>query len=102
VITCYTKYIIDPAKLNSFESYTKMLLPVIKRLGGMNITYLLPYEGPNNVAYELCDFPNLAAYEQYRETRKTDTDYQGACKFVEKSGCILSYERSFLRPLSGD
>lgn len=43
-------------------------------------------------------FPSLAAYEEFRAIRKADPEYQSACKYAEKSGCVLSYDRCFMRP----
>ncbi len=99
MVTCYLRYIIDPYKLAEFEEYGKMWIPLVNKLGGVHHGYFLPHEGANNVAYALFSFPSLAEYEEYREKIKTDDDCKQAFQFAEKNRCILSYERSFVRPV---
>ena len=41
----------------------------------------------------------LAAYERYREASMQDADCQAAFRYAEETGCIVSYERSFFRPV---
>ncbi len=101
MVTCYLRYVIDPYKVDDFEKYAKMWIPLVKRLGGEHHGYYLPHEGANNVAVALFSFPNLAAYEKYRQNIKSDPDCQAAFDFAEKTRCIVSYERSFLRPVLG-
>ncbi|WP_313891837.1 NIPSNAP family protein [Psychrobacillus sp.] len=99
MVTCYLKYVIDPYKVNEFEEYGKMWIPLVNKLGGIHHGYFLPHEGANNIAYALFTFPSLAAYEEYREKMALDEECQKAFKFAEDTKCILSYERSFMRPL---
>ena len=60
---------------------------------------LLPSEGANNIALALFTFESLAAYERYREASMQDADCQAAFRYAEETGCIVSYERSFFRPV---
>ena len=99
MITCYLRYIIDPAKLKDFEHYGKLWIPLVNKFGGQHHGYFLPSEGANNVALAMFSFPSLAAYEQYRLQMADDTQCQAAFKFAEDSKCIISYERSFFRPV---
>lgn len=99
MITCYLKYIIDPYKLKEFEEYGKMWIPLVNRMGGTHHGYFMPYEGANNIAYALFSFPSLAKYEEYRKEIHTDKDCQSALEYAEKTRCIISYERSFMRPI---
>jgi hypothetical protein len=99
MITCYLKYVIDPYQLDKFEEYGKMWIPLVNKFGGIHHGYFLPHEGANNIAYALFSFPSLAEYEIYREKIKTDADCQKAFELAEKSRCIISYERSFMRPI---
>jgi hypothetical protein len=99
MITCYLKYIIDPYKTAEFEIYGKMWIPLVNKFGGIHHGYFMPHEGANNIAYALFSFPSLAKYEQYREDIKIDIDCQKAFDFAEKTRCILSYERSFMKPI---
>jgi len=48
-------------------------------------------------------FPSLAAYEEYRQGFGHDPDFVAADRIRDESGCVLRYERTFLRPvLDGD
>ena len=63
----------------------------------------LPSEGASDIAYALFTFPSLAAYEEYRQDFGRDADFVAADRIREESGCVVRYERSFLRPvLDGD
>ncbi|MBI5050817.1 MAG: NIPSNAP family protein [Nitrospirae bacterium] len=99
MITCYLRYIIDSYKIEDFEKYAKMWIPLVNKFGGKHHGYFLPHEGANNIAVALFSFPSLAEYEEYRKKIKTDTDCQIAFAFAEKTRCIISYERSFMRPV---
>jgi NIPSNAP. len=99
MITCYLRYVIDPYKLKEFEEYGKMWIPLVNRMGGAHHGYFMPYEGDNNIAYALFSFPSLAKYEKYREEIHADKDCQLALAYAEKTRCIISYERSFMRPV---
>ncbi|MNP83980.1 hypothetical protein D3C76_1830920 [compost metagenome] len=46
-------------------------------------------------------FASLAAYESYRQQSMNDPDCIAAFKFAEEKKFILSYERTFLRPVFG-
>lgn len=99
MVTCYLKYVIDPYKLSEFETYAKMWIPLVNKFGGTHNGYFLPSEGANNIALALFTFPSLAEYEQYRASSDNDGECLAAFKFAEETKCILSYERSFFRPV---
>ena len=99
MVTCYLRYIIDPYKIVDFETYAKLWIPLVNDMGGIHHGYFLPYEGPNNIAYALFSFPSLADYEIYRGKIPACPKCQYALKFAEDTRCILSYERSFIRPV---
>ncbi len=101
MVTCYLRYLIDPYKLKEFEHYGKLWIPLVERFGGRHHGYFLPAEGANNVALALFTFPSLAEYERYRERSLEDAECQAAFAYAERTRCILSYERSFLRPVFG-
>lgn len=65
MVTCYLRYMIDPYKLDDFEVYAKMWIPLVNRFGGTHHGYFLPHEGANNIAVALFSFPSLAVYEEY-------------------------------------
>jgi hypothetical protein len=47
----------------------------------------------------LFSFPSLAAYETYRKRFGVDPDFVAADRIRDESGCVLRYERTFMRPL---
>lgn len=99
MITCYVRYVVDASKLNEFETYGKMWIPIVEKFGGQHHGYFLPAEGANNIALALFSFPSLAAYETYRSHSKTDQECIAAFKYAEDTRCVISYERSFFRPV---
>ncbi len=99
MITCYLKYVVDPLKLDDFEHYARLWIPLVNRLGGTHHGYFLPHEGANNIAYALFSFPSLADYERYRREAADDPDCQAAMAHYRKTRCFLSFERSFMRPV---
>lgn len=99
MVTCYLRYVLDPRKLKEFEHYGKLWIPLVERFGGQHHGYFLPSEGANNIALALFTFPSLATYEQYRQDSMKDPDCLAAFQYAEQTQCILSYERSFFRPV---
>lgn len=99
MITCYLRYVIDPYKLADFEAYGRLWIPLVEKFGGMHHGYFMPHEGANNIAYALFSFASLTAYEEYREKIKSDPECLAAFKLAEESRCIVSYDRTFLRPI---
>lgn len=99
MVTCYLKYIIDPYRIDDFEIYAKMWIPLVNRFGGTHHGYFLPHEGANNIAVALFSFPSLTDYEEYRLKMAKDPDCKTAFDHAEKTRCIISYERSFMKPV---
>ncbi|MEM6829218.1 MAG: NIPSNAP family protein [Bacteroidota bacterium] len=99
MITCYLRYTIDPYRLKEFENYAKRWIPLVNKFGGTHHGYFLPSEGANNIALALFSFPSLAAYETYRRDSEQDPDCQQAYDYAVQTKCIVSYERSFMRPV---
>ncbi len=99
MITCTLEYVIDPDQLDAFETYAKAWIHLVDRMGGTHHGYWLPHEGPNNIAYAAFSFPSLADYEDYRNRMAKDPDCQRAYAHAQRTKCILSYKRSFTRPV---
>ncbi|WP_250634436.1 NIPSNAP family protein [Pinirhizobacter soli] len=59
----------------------------------------VPAEGANNVA--LFSFASLASYETYRQESQADQACRDAFAYAAKTECVVSYERSFFRPVFG-
>ena len=99
MITCFLRYTIDPYKVDDFEAYAKKWIPLVNKYGGQHHGYFLPHEGANNIATALFSFESLSAYETYRVDSMKDPECQEAYQFAIDTRCIVSYERSFMRPV---
>jgi hypothetical protein len=99
MITCVVDYVIDPAKLEDFERFARRWMDLVERHGGTHHGYFLPSEGASDRALALFSFPSLAAYEQYRSLFGNDPDFVEADRIRDESGCVLRYDRTFMRPL---
>jgi len=76
-----------------------MIAPLPVKYGGTDHGTFLPHEGPNNVAVWLFSFPSLGEYERYRTAVKQDEVAVAAWRFAEETRYVVSFERSFMRPL---
>ena len=99
MITCVVEYVIDPAKVDAFERFGRRWIELVGAHGGLHHGYFLPAEGASDKALALFSFPSLAAYEQYRGRFGTDPDFIEADRIRDESGCVLRYERTFMRPV---
>ena len=101
MITCVVDYTIDPAKLDAFERFAGAWIELVNKHGGQHHGYFLPGEGASDKALALFSFPSLAAYETYRSRFGVDPEFIAADQIRDESGCVLRYERTFMRPLLG-
>ncbi|MEM6794407.1 MAG: NIPSNAP family protein [Acidobacteriota bacterium] len=99
MITCYVHYRLDMYKVAEFERYARLWIPLVEKFGGVHHGYFLPHESPSDLAVALFSFDSLAAYEEYRRLAEEDEECLAAYRFAAETRCILSYERSFLRPV---
>ena len=99
MITCVVEYTIDAAKLEQFERFGKAWIALVDRHGGSHHGYFLPSEGASDRAIALFSFPSFAAYEQYRQLFGVDSDFIAADAIRDESGCVLRYDRTFMRPV---
>ena len=99
MITCVVDYTIDPAKLDAFERFARAWIGLVNSRGGQHHGYFLPGEGASDKALALFSFPSLAAYEEYRTLFGVDPDFIAADRIRDESGCVLRYERTFMRPV---
>ena len=102
MITCVVNYTIDPAKLAEFERFALAWMRLVDEHGGTHHGYFLPAEGASDQALALFSFDSLAAYERYRALFGKDPEFIAADRIRDESGCVLRYERSFMRPLWRD
>ncbi len=99
MITCVVEYLIDPAKTEAFERFATRWMELVAQHGGTHHGYFLSAEGSSDTALELISFPSLAAYERYRGLFGADPEFAAADRIRDESGCVLRYERTFMRPL---
>ena len=101
MITLCIRYTLEARRRLDFERYPRDVTKTVPHCGGELVGYWLPtkFAGPTNVALALINFPDLAAYEQYRERLGRDPDFVEALKRADTSGCILVEDRTFLEPV---
>ena len=101
MITLCIRYTIDMHKTADFEKYARAWPEPVRRCGGQLVGYFVPTKiaGPTNFALALINFPDLAAYEKYREALGRDPDAKANVEMMEKSGCVLVEDRSVLKPV---
>ena len=99
MVTIYLRYVLDATKLKEFEHYGKLWIPLVEKFGGQHHGYFMPGEGANNIALALFSFDSLTAYDTYRQRSFKDAECQAAFKYAKDTRCIISYERSFFRPV---
>jgi hypothetical protein len=99
MITCVVDYVIDPDKIEAFETFAGRWIELVNRHGGRHHGYFLPAEGASDRALALFSFPSLAEYEKYRSRFGVDQEFIAADRLRDESRCVLRYDRSFMRPL---
>jgi hypothetical protein len=75
---------------------------VSRRKHGAQLQLCVPQvaaEGASDRALALFSFPSLARYESYRQLFGVDPEFIAADRIRDESGCVLRYERTFMRPL---
>lgn len=68
-------------------------------MGGIHHGYLKPHEGANNIGYASFSFQSLADYEKYRDKIPNCHKCQEALNYAKNTNCIISLERSFMKPV---
>ena len=99
MITCDVDYVIDAAKIDAFERFARRWMELVNLHGGTHHGYFLPSEGASDKALALFSFPSFAAYERYRALFGDDPEFAAADRIRDESGCVLRYQRTFMRPL---
>ncbi|MFF0472044.1 NIPSNAP family protein [Micromonospora zamorensis] len=92
-------YTIDPAQIEAFERFARAWMRLVVAHGGVRHGYFLPAEGASDKAEALFSFESLAAYERYRARFGNDPEFVAADSIRDDSGCVVRYERTFMRPL---
>ena len=102
MITCVVSYTIDAGQIATFERFARAWMRLVRSHGGTHHGYFLPGEGASDQALALFSFPSLAEYERYRALFGVDPEFIEADRIRDESGCVLRYERTFMRPLLED
>lgn len=102
MITCVLDYVIDANKIDAFERFGRRWIELVERHGGQHHGYYLPSEGASDRALALFSFPSLAEYEIYRSSFGQDPDFIAADRIRDESGCVIRFDRTFMRPLGRD
>jgi NIPSNAP protein len=99
MIAICIRYTLVLYKLADFEKYARNWPEPIRRCGGDLLGYFLPTKlaGPTNIALALINFPDLAAYEKYREALLRDSAAVANVAALDAAQAILIEDRSFLR-----
>lgn len=100
MITCYPRYTLDPYKVEYFYHYARLWILIVNRFGGQHHGFLA-LEGVSNIGVTLFSFASLNAYEEYRRASVEDAECKAAYESAEQARCIVSYERTFMRPVLG-
>jgi hypothetical protein len=100
MITCVLDYVIDPREIEAFEEFGRRWIQLVEQHGGTHHGYYLPSEGASDRALALFSFPSLVSYQQYRALFGVDPEFAAADQIRDRSGCVLRYDRTFMRPLS--
>ncbi|PZS18934.1 MAG: NIPSNAP family protein [Pseudonocardiales bacterium] len=99
MLTCVVEYTIDAAKTEAFEQFARTWIGLVDKHGGTHHGYFLPSEGASDRALALFSFRSMAEYETYRSRFGVDPEFVAADEIRDTSGCVLRYERSFMRPV---
>ncbi|MEJ2862008.1 NIPSNAP family protein [Actinomycetospora flava] len=99
MITCVVHDVIDPAKIADFERFAARWMDLVARHGGVHHGYFLPAEGASDAALALFSFPSLADDATYRARFGDDPEFVEDDRIRDESGCVLRYDRTFMRPL---
>lgn len=97
MITRVVDHVIDPAK-TAHRSVRIRRMALVEQHGGTHHGLLLAVGGRQRSRPRPVHLPSLAAYEQYRKRFGVDPAI-AADRIRDESGCVVRYDRSFMRPL---
>jgi hypothetical protein len=101
MLTCFTRYEIEPFKVAAFEEYAQNWGEIIPRCGADLVGYYAPHEGSATTAFGVYNVESLAAYEAYRARLRADPAAQANFERAARGGFIRREDRIFLRLTSG-
>lgn len=89
----------NESRRHESEQHVGVTGHLVDRHGGRHHGYFLPSEGASDRALALFTFESFAEYEAFRQLFGVDPEFIAADRIRDDSGCILRYERTFMRPL---
>jgi len=101
VITCVVEYTIDPAKIEPFEHFGRAWIDLVNRHGGQHRGHFLPSEGASDRALALFSFRRWPRMRTTAHCSALIPTSAAVDRIRDQSGCVLKYERSFMRPVLG-
>jgi hypothetical protein len=66
MITCYLRYVVDPDKLEEFEAYARMWIPLVNKFGGTHHGIFFPMKAP------ITSRSRCSAFRLWRPTKNTE------------------------------
>ena len=99
VITCVVEYTIDPARSRPSSGSPKPGSGWSTNMAGRTTATSCRVREPAIGRSRCSPSPHWPTYETYRARFGTDPDFIAADKIRDDSGCVLRYDRSFMRPL---
>ena len=99
MITRGVDYVIDPAK-TAHRSVRIRRMALVEQHGGTHHGYFLASEGASHRGLALFTSPAWPpTSSKYRERFGVDPAFIAADRIRDDSGCVVRYDRSFMRPL---
>ncbi len=95
-VPCFIRYQIDPFQRDAFNGYAEAWVRIIPRGRGELIGYFLPHDGSNDIAWGRIGFDDMAAYDRYRSTLKSDPEGRANFALAQSKRFIIREERTWL------
>ena len=86
-----------PSEGGGLRALRAAWIALVNTRGGTHHGYFLPSEGASDRALALFSFESLAA-RALPAALRVDADFIAADRIRDESGCVLRYERTFMRP----
>jgi hypothetical protein len=101
VVRCLTSTKDWTAPSEAFEEFARAWIRLVNERDGTHHGYFLPAEGASDRAIACFSFESRADYEVFREGFGVDPEFIAADRIRDESGCVLRWERTFMRPVLG-
>ena len=99
MLSCLEKYTIDPLKVQAFEHFVMLWIPLVERYGGRHHGFFLPNELGGTTSFSLVTFASREAYDSFLLKSDNDRECQAAIWYLNDSQCVVEVNRSFFSPI---